>query len=520
MTLLVERSNHSTVNSYDIIPVLVNRSVPIGGAICRLSSKTKCHYVNHNLATILSSVHYGEIVHNFLKKIGDKNSWGFFQLINSRMMRIKDNKNDLIPESSEHICCPNLNSGMKIPTEDEEIVHNNDKHCRYRGNRNEIKRSGLFILGLLFVVLGSSVLLMETNNNRFSSGIRTKEVSKATQSNEPLQKSPQVDSGEDHSNQDVLKIAMTSKDKEDVFTTPVESSKVPKVTPQRKKNPNSKTVSFHVMGDVPYSRVGTRRLEQQVKEISQRVESGEDESSFIIHVGDFMIPSNTNCAEAYFRKPFQIFQEYCALPLIVTPGDNDYLDCPNPELAFSHFSKYFIEPVDTWRDRSHIPSILQRSETREENFVFHEKGVLFIGINMIPEPTKSPTFEERMSDNLYWMKSSLEKHIHESRAIVIFGHSEVGQRIFDPIKEVVSKTEIPLLYVHGNGHHFLESRLMGTKKMWNLFWRIQVDEGAKAPPLKITIRDPEDDTPFQVTNEHQRIYHDLIKIDRMGGQYS
>ena len=436
------------------------------------------------------------------------------------MMRSKENKHDFTSETSEQVSLLNFNTEMNFPIEGEETEKYTDKQRSCTGKRSEIKNVVLFTVGFLFLILGSTVVVIGTSKNKFPSHIRTAEPSEPTQSTKLVKNSPQAPDGGDKSNQDLLQDVLNSKDEHDVSTTFVESSEVSKVISQGKRNPNSKTISFHVMGDVPYNRLGTKRLEQQVKDISQRVESGEDESSFIIHVGDLMTPKVSHCAEEYFQKPYRIFQDHCVLPVIVTLGDNDSPDCPDPELALSHFKNYFIDPVDTWRDRSHIPSILQRSESREENFALYEKGVLFLGLNMIPELPKAPGFKERLSDNLNWVKSNLEKHMHESRAIVIFGHSIVGQRIFDPIKEIVSETEIPLLYVHGDGHHFVESRLMGTKPMWDRFWRIQVDEGGKAPPLKITIKDPDDHTPFEITNEHQRIYHDMIKIDRMGGLYS
>ena len=276
-----------------------------------------------------------------------------------------------------------------------------------------------------------------------------------------------------------------------------------------------KSISFRVMGDIPYTLKGGSRLISQMKEISSDIQNGKDDSLFIVHLGDTMDYFVSQCQESYFKKVHDIFHEHSILPVLVTPGDNDSVDCPDQSLAAEYFERYYISPLNKWTNQSHIPSIIERPNDRIENFAFTQEDVLFLNFNMVEEPNTVPGFVERIAQNLQWFHHNLEKYKEDLRAIIIFGHSTVGQRIFDPIMEAVEPLGIPLVYFHGNGHKFLESRLMGTKPMWKYFWRVQVDEGWLAPPLRITIKGSEPNS----TLSGPMLYHNMIKVDRMGGLY-
>jgi len=276
-----------------------------------------------------------------------------------------------------------------------------------------------------------------------------------------------------------------------------------------------KSISFRVMGDIPYTAKGAARLASQMKQISSAVQNGSDDSLFITHVGDVLDSRVSQCQESYFQKVHDIFYEHSTLPILVIPGDNESVECPDQSLAAEYFEQYLISPLNNWSNHSHIPSIIERSKDRIENFAFTQEDVLFLSFNMIFESSMAPGFAERLAQNLQWFHQNLDKYKTDLRAIIIFGHSTVGQRIFDSIMDAVEPLDIPLVYFHGNGHRFLESRLMGTKPMWKYFWRVQVDEGNIAPPLRITIKGSEPDSTFN----GPIIYHDMIKVDRMGGLY-
>jgi len=64
--------------------------------------------------------------------------------------------------------------------------------------------------------------------------------------------------------------------------------------------------------------------------------------------------------------------------VLVIPGDNDWVDCPDEDVAMNKFHEYFIE-----REIGRSSSFkLNRQSGREENFSFMHHGILFLGLNV------------------------------------------------------------------------------------------------------------------------------------------
>ena len=80
------------------------------------------------------------------------------------------------------------------------------------------------------------------------------------------------------------------------------------------------TFSFAVIGDVPYGDAEFQAFPSYIQDINAH-----RELSFVAHLGDIKSGS-TQCTDQYFaaiRKNFDTF----SLPLIYTPGDNEWTDC-------------------------------------------------------------------------------------------------------------------------------------------------------------------------------------------------
>lgn len=78
---------------------------------------------------------------------------------------------------------------------------------------------------------------------------------------------------------------------------------------------------FGVIGDVPYGQAQVERFPDMIDELS--AQAGELE--FLAHVGDIKAGS-AECSDAYFWMIRGEFDRL-ALPLVLTPGDNDWTDC-------------------------------------------------------------------------------------------------------------------------------------------------------------------------------------------------
>jgi hypothetical protein len=85
-----------------------------------------------------------------------------------------------------------------------------------------------------------------------------------------------------------------------------------------------KSVTFAVMGDVPYAPKEFELLERQISAIPDEVE-------FVFHVGD--IKSGTvPCTEDIYQRVAKVLSA-SKKPLFIIPGDNEWNDCKKPDEA-------------------------------------------------------------------------------------------------------------------------------------------------------------------------------------------
>lgn len=157
-------------------------------------------------------------------------------------------------------------------------------------------------------------------------------------------------------------------------------------------------VSFYVMGDTPYKPKESILLINQLKEVYQ-----DKHLSVIFHVGDLMRKSD--CRESRYQHASNVLfgkgrtaptlssqnvtttTSYSTdssgggVPVLVLPGDNDWLECPNLTYAFGQFKRHLIvkNPSMQYIDESHHFS---RQAKRVENFVLWKDDILFFGLNV------------------------------------------------------------------------------------------------------------------------------------------
>ncbi len=74
-------------------------------------------------------------------------------------------------------------------------------------------------------------------------------------------------------------------------------------------------------------------------------------------------------------------------------------------------------------------------------------------------------------------------HLRTTRGVVIFAHSVKARAVYNRIKRRLTQANVPTLVLHGNGHKF------HSRSFRNRLLRIQVDRGGIAPPLKVTVKD-------------------------------
>ena len=104
-----------------------------------------------------------------------------------------------------------------------------------------------------------------------------------------------------------------------------------------------------------------------------------------------------------------------------------------------------------------------------------------------------------MKYNMEWVASNIESHFqtYEIRGVVIFGHalrSPNTRPLFDFIATYFTtqqtesgRHQIPVMYIHGDGHNFdIDTKIQHQFKWYN-FVDIQVDQGGLAEPMIIDV---------------------------------
>lgn len=270
------------------------------------------------------------------------------------------------------------------------------------------------------------------------------------------------------------------------------------------------------MGDVPYKDSEEERLIQQLGDIADdsggSVSSGTmDDAAFLVHVGDFGNFERTQCEESYFEKIGQMFRTHATLPVMATPGDNDWNDCPDPTISPFHFREHFSS-LET-----HVPHNfnVHRSTTRPENFAFLHRGVLVVFCNLVAG-NRDDDWDDRVADNLEFLLSNADANEGRYRAVVVFGHSMRNNFMLGAMDRFADGN-IPVAFIHGNGHawEWTENRY---EERWKNLLVVMVDRGGNAPPIKVTVRGTED-PPLEDDEDDRFMFGDWLLLDRRGGLY-
>ena len=140
--------------------------------------------------------------------------------------------------------------------------------------------------------------------------------------------------------------------------------------------------SFFVMGDTPYTPNDAKILVDQVDQISKK------DALFLVHVGDLM--KRGKCRSKSYREASNILfggslsdpsPSFRPLPTFVIPGDNDWVDCPDIDIAYKRFTRFFVKNNNSTHGMDKQLSF-QRQSQRKENFVLWKHNVLFLGLNV------------------------------------------------------------------------------------------------------------------------------------------
>jgi hypothetical protein len=237
--------------------------------------------------------------------------------------------------------------------------------------------------------------------------------------------------------------------------------------------------TFCVIADVPYTQV---ELDELPNQIATQMEGCE----FLVHLGD-IFKGGTECnTEDYIIIQDVMLQSH--VPVFVVPGDNEWNDCQHPNIGWENWSDHFLEFESNW---NHTFSVMRQPEFKE-NFYFLHKRTLVFGLNIVGGRVHDKTeWQTRLESEFLWVKGVLELNIVDTETadgVILMAHaqpSEDHQEFFNAFRMFIEnelENKFPVLYLHGDGHNFLNTSNFQNQSN---FLRIEHEGGTKEPVLKI-----------------------------------
>jgi len=259
---------------------------------------------------------------------------------------------------------------------------------------------------------------------------------------------------------------------------------------------------FYVLGDIPYHKKDHDKLMYYVTKIPS-------DGNFIVHVGDINKAIRDGCPESSYIVSHNILKQ-SPVPLFITPGDNDWNKCPNPDKAWKYWMQYFERFDQNWNHT--LPVNYQPDRTENVSMFIDQFGILFIVLNLVGGDVHDlREWEVRLTSQLEWTIELIEQYKDSLEYLVIFGHAvpvtkhRTYFRGLDSYLEDSGLSGMPILYTHGDGHDWeVEEHYRGHKN----FLRIMVDDGRDAPPIRVRIEKGAKES-FQIDQRFEMSFDEL-----------
>ena len=245
-------------------------------------------------------------------------------------------------------------------------------------------------------------------------------------------------------------------------------------------NSGNNSLRFAIFADTPYNEEQVDSLPRYIEQLNLL------NKSFVIHLGD--IKGGTSpCVETYYVKIANFFHESSS-PVFFIPGDNEWNDCDDPNLAWDFWWSHLHNFEDYWPDTFDV----ERQTVREENFAWVSKKVLLIGINLVGgKIINQEEWDLRLAQDAEWVTTQFESNKNSVGAAVVFAHASPQNDnldiFFDTFVLSAQSFEKPILYINGNNHIWLVDTPF-PKEAPNVT-QVQLKGGNRynSPPILITV---------------------------------
>lgn len=261
-------------------------------------------------------------------------------------------------------------------------------------------------------------------------------------------------------------------------------------------------VRFLVTGDAPYDPADLPRLE--------RLFAAAERVDFLAHVGDLK-SGNSRCVEAAYVPIRDLFAAQ-ALPVVFSPGDNDWTDCRrevagayDPAERLALLRRLLFDDPGVLRLGQLEVQRPMATAALPELFWFRRGDVLFINWHVVGsynnryprDRAAMAEYRVRRGANHMLLRAALDA-LGEARAVVLFQHANPGlsraaphpgyQGMQDDLAALLAATRVPVLLVHGDTHAFQFDQPWLGRPNGGRLWRLEVPGYPRLAGIEVTVR--------------------------------
>lgn len=212
-------------------------------------------------------------------------------------------------------------------------------------------------------------------------------------------------------------------------------------------------------------------------------------TAFMINLGDWNSPFATSCDKASFEEVDALFSS-SPVPVYMTPGDNEYNDCPNVTSARQFWYEHLLGYETKYWDAGPF-NVSRQGVPYKENFAFFYEDILFVGINLVGGTIHdADEWAARQAADLEWIDNNFEARRGQIELLVLFAHADPDIQTSEPFytpffDRVQSSYKVPTILVHRN----LGIESSGFEPNYNGIdgLIVLVVEGSVWPPMKIEV---------------------------------
>lgn len=275
---------------------------------------------------------------------------------------------------------------------------------------------------------------------------------------------------------------------------------------------------FAAFGDLPYTRDERAAMPRWIAQIAAAA------PAFAIHVGDFKT-SREPCSDAMFADRLGLF-DASAVPLIYTPGDNEWSDCDilaagayAPTERLDRLRQlFFARPESLGRRKI----ALERQPGAPENARWEDGRLVFLTLNLPasnnhgPKPAPSAELAAREPLLLDWIEQGFARaRQRDAAGVVIAFQANPGfrllrrglptagfRRTLTALQEQAARWGRPLLLIHGDTHTWRFDQPLpapGAAEPLPRVWRVEVPGSPRRGWVEVRFDASRPDAAFSAT---------------------